>query len=591
MRVHRGLPILFLTVTSAAAARADDAPNIVTRGGAVRGFHDGVQHAYLGIPYGAAPVGDLRWRPTRPAAPWSGLHNGTQWGARCPQWSAKEHWNWERRGHGYARGQFFVDGSEDCLNLNVFTPPDAAPGSALPVMVYLHGGSDEYGDNRARVGALVEQGVIVVVPNYRLGVFGFMGHPLLTAEDGGLTSPNYGLYDQVEALRWVRDNVAAFGGDPDNVTLFGVSAGAQNAMSQLANPLARGLFHKAIVASGYTSRRRLADLELWGESVARWLGCDVAADVLGCLRSRSYEEVTDAYFGVCDTTPVLCDFHPVIDGITLVDQAADHLRTNPTVPLIVGTNSEEYDPILLFAWGVSPDLGVQVFANVFHEDNYLPWHPAPAQSDFLATLALYPVPGQIEPPPQNPHAPSAFAALGDYMADRAWGCNALALARNASTYAAEHGGATPVYRFYFTHKIAMEWLPRAGAFHPVQDAFLRKELESWGIEPTPARLELADAMTRYWTTFARTGDPNAAGLPAWPAYEPATRAHLELDTPIRTGAMLKERECAVIDPLRAIYEPLPPDTFGPNPPQNPCGTNWLTGVVTDCSLEGYVGPL
>jgi para-nitrobenzyl esterase len=591
MRHLSTLVVLSLTATSALAR--GDGPVVLTRGGEVRGLDDGVQRAYLGIPYGAAPVGALRWRPTRPAPAWSGLHNGTKMGSRCPQWAGKPNFNWDNdHRQGNAHGAVYVEGQEDCLNLNVYTPSGATPGSALPVMVYLHGGGDEGGDNRQQVAALVERGVVVVVPNYRLGVFGFMGHPLLTTEGGGLTSPNYGLYDQVEALRWVRDNATVFGGDPGNVTLLGVSAGAQNTMSQLANPLARGLFHKAIVASGYISRKRLPDVELWGQAIARRLGCEGAADVLACLRSRSYEELTDAYFGACDPTPLpSCEFVPAIDGITLVDQAADHLRTSPTVPLIVGTNSEEFDVFLLYGWGLPPDIGVQRFANFFYQENYVPWNPTPPQQHLLDTLALYPVPGQIAPAPQNPHASTAFFALSDYLADRTWGCNANALARNASTYAAAHGTATPVYRFYFTHKITADWLPRPGAAHAVQDAFLLKDLESWGIEPTAARLELADAVNRYWTNFAATGDPNGAGLPAWPAYEPATRAHVELDTPIRTGAMLKERECAVIDPVRAIYDPYPPEVFGPSPPQNPCGMNWLTLVEGDCSLEGYVGPL
>jgi para-nitrobenzyl esterase len=577
----------FLATLSAGNSLATPADPIVqTPKGRVRGFRDGVQNGYFNIPFGAPPVGPLRWRPTQPAQPWSGLLDGTKPGKRCPQWSGKPRWHWGRQGKKFQDGKTFADGDEDCLNLNVYTPADAKAGDRLPVMVYLFPGGDEYGDNRASMPAIVKQGIVLVIPNYRIGVFGFMAHPQLTTEGGGRTSPNYGLYDQTEALRWVRDNISSFGGDPNNVTLFGGSAGAQNAMLQVANPFSQGLFHRAIVASAYPARRKLHDQELWGDGIARRLGCgSEGSDVLDCLRRQNFADLADAWYRVCDPTPLPnCSFEPVVDGITFVDSVPDYLETHASVPLLLNNNSQEFDVFLLYGWEMPVDATVQDFADIYYQENYQPWYPTPPQQNLLDTLSFYPVPGQVAPVPQNPTAGSAFFAFSDYMGDHTWVCNENLIAQNAASFAPP----AAVYRSYLTFQGVFDWLPRPGATHMLQEAFFLEQLADSGIPSTPENLRLAEEMNAYWTNFAKYGNPNGPGLPEWPVYTPDSKQYLELNTPIAVRDHLKERECAMLDPLRTLhyYYPIPPEVFGPLPPQNPCGMNFLTGIVTHCPLDG-----
>lgn len=227
--------------TPLALPGAPAAPQIKTRSGIVEGKDDGTVRTFLGIPYAAPPVGNLRWKPPTPAVPWSGVRSVTAFGAYCMQGRIYDDMNF--------RGAV---GSEDCLFLNVWTPAKS-PGEKLPVMVWIYGGGFAAGstsEGRQDGTNLAKQGIVVVSMNYRLGVFGFLVHPELTKESEHHASGNYGLLDQWAALRWVHDNIAAFGGDPDNVTIFGESAGSFSVSAQMASPLAKGLFQRAIGESG-----------------------------------------------------------------------------------------------------------------------------------------------------------------------------------------------------------------------------------------------------------------------------------------------------------------------------------------------------
>ncbi len=230
-----------MALVLAAAAGGAAEIQVKTTAGLVKGttIEDGRIRVYKGIPFGAPPVGELRWQAPRPAAAWQGVREATEFGSRCMQ------------------GPIFSDivftnKSEDCLNLNLWTPaPKADEG--LPVMVWIHGGGFQAGsgaENRHDGTAFARRNVVIVTVNYRLGIFGFFSHPELTKESGRNASGNYGLLDQVLALEWVRDNIAAFGGDPKNVTIFGESAGSFAVSALMASPLAKGLFHKAIGESG-----------------------------------------------------------------------------------------------------------------------------------------------------------------------------------------------------------------------------------------------------------------------------------------------------------------------------------------------------
>src|SRR5271154_6227059 len=241
------------------AAAGASGPVAGTANGAVRGLASGAVDEFLGIPYAAPPVGPLRWRPPQPAARWSGVRGATQFAPHCPQLASP---------FGVAST------SEDCLFLNVFTPSHQPPGAGSPVMVWIHGGALVTGEsNDYDPTKLVEDGVTVVTINYRLGALGFLAHPALADANG--QSGDYGLEDQQAALRWVQRNIASFGGNPHNVTIFGESAGGLSTLSQVASPQAKGLFEKAIVESGSynLTQASLSSAEAAGTAFAAKAGC------------------------------------------------------------------------------------------------------------------------------------------------------------------------------------------------------------------------------------------------------------------------------------------------------------------------------
>src|SRR5262245_30829179 len=290
------LPSLVASAPMSASAAAGS-PVVATDKGPVRGVATGEVQAFLGIPYAAAPIGDLRWRPPQEHAAWQGVRDASELGAHCPQLASP-----------YGRPST----SEDCLFLNVFAPGKTNQGRPhlLPVMFWIHGGglvlglSDGYDPAK-----LVAQDVVVVTINYRLGELGFLAHPALAAESPTGAAGNYGLMDQQAAMRWVQRNIRAFGGDPDNVTIFGESAGGCGVPSRLASPLAAGLFDKAIVESGayWLVQPTLAMAEADGTAFATRAGC--SAQTAACLRSLSVSAILAA-----QTAPTMV---PNLDGFVL----------------------------------------------------------------------------------------------------------------------------------------------------------------------------------------------------------------------------------------------------------------------------------
>ena len=293
------------------ASGGEAAAQVKTATGLVTGTasSDGRIRIFKGIPFAAAPIGALRWQAPRPAAPWEGTRDATRFGPACLQ--------------GSIFGDIaFTDTSEDCLSLNIWTPattPVTIDTQRLPVMVWIHGGGFQAGagaEPRHDGEAFARKGVLLVTFNYRLGVFGFLAHPGLTKESGHSASGNYGLLDQIAALRWVQANIAAFGGDPGNVTIFGESAGSLSVSALMASPLARGLFHKAIGESGAFFPRSglapgsLASTEERGAKFAEALG----APSLAALRAVSGEAVLQA---ALKTQPW---FSPNLDGYVLPEE-------------------------------------------------------------------------------------------------------------------------------------------------------------------------------------------------------------------------------------------------------------------------------
>ncbi|MHC4996940.1 MAG: carboxylesterase/lipase family protein, partial [Planctomycetota bacterium] len=316
---------------------------VATRDGPIQGEATEGLAIFRGIPYLAPPVASLRWAPPQSPQPWQDTQNTTAFGAACPQPSSE-----------FLPG--FEPGvqNEDCLFANVWTPATAS-GENLPVMVSIHGGGYTIGSGSSEVfeaTKLATRGDVVVVTfNYRLGPLGFFSHPHLTAEGQG-TSGNYGLRDQVAMLEWVRDNAAEFGGDPDNVTIFGESAGGGSVCYLLASPLAKGLFHRAIIQSAdcFTPQRRLSvDAELpsaesLGTTVSDNLSCEgTAEEVLECMRSASFEDIAAAGNLASGAFAQGEKFWPIIDGEVIPAPVAELVSSNQhnRVPTITGTTARE----------------------------------------------------------------------------------------------------------------------------------------------------------------------------------------------------------------------------------------------------------
>ena len=484
---------LSVLTTAAHAARPVDPLQIKTDKGMVEGTltnNDQVR-AFKGIPFAAPPVGNLRWQPPQPAAKWKGIRPAKDFGSHSIQSS------------GYPDMVFHDPGaSEDCLTLNVWTPTDAKPGS-LPVMVWIYGGGFTSGgtsESRQDGQFLAHRNVVVVSMNYRLGIFGFFALPELTAESPHHASGNYGLLDQTAALEWVKNNIAAFGGDPNNVTIFGESAGSFAVSAQLASPLARGLFSKAIGESGgafYSSGLSFPTRESVEQ---RNLAFDQAVfgnSTLTDLRKLSAENILKA--ATAKITPPPPRFGPDVDGYFLPD----------SVPNIYAAGKQAHVP-LLAGWNADESRGQVIMAKT---KPTAATFAATAQTDFGENaqkfLTLYPATTDDE----------AFVSAGDFAGDHFIDYSTWRWLEAQTTT-----GNAPVFRYRLdlgspgdkNHKAIL------GAFHSDDIEYVFGTLDSrpeaiW----RPEDRKLSEQIGAYWTNFARTGDPNGPDLPNWPTYNAA----------------------------------------------------------------------
>lgn len=489
--------VLTAATTTAIMARSQTPPIVRVDGGDVQGVAaDGVE-SFRGIPFAAPPVGELRWRPPQKAAPWTGVREASDFGADCMQ---------GRFGPPPSAGAPPARvPSEDCLYLNVWRP--AAATARLPVMVWIHGGGFVGGSGASPFtsGAqLAKQGVVLVSINYRLGRFGFFALPALSRERPEEPKANYAYMDQIAALQWVTRNIAAFGGDPGNVTIFGFSAGGVSVHSLLASPMARGLFHKAVAQSAgsrdsvLTARPMREDgvdpnypvsAETIGVTFARSMGIDTTDDAaLAKLRGLSAEQVLRGAPAPGANTPQV-ETTPVLDGklITETAESAFKAGRQPRVPLLVGSNSADTAGNRIRATTKE-----ELFARFGQWSAQARAAYDPDGTGDLATLIARANDdfGQAEP---ARFAASAFATKG-----------------------------APVYRYRFSYvQAALREQMRAGAPHGGEIAYVFGTLVSRsGATLTPEDQAVSRLAQSYWVNFARTGNPNGGGLPTWPRHDP-----------------------------------------------------------------------
>lgn len=501
--------MVFALYTVALAASAD-IQAVRVDGGLVSGLDENGIRVYRGIPFAAPPVGELRWKEPQPVAAWEGVRDCSAFGPICPQTP-------------YPAMSMYVQPelpqSEDCLYLNVWTAAEAA--DRLPVMVWIHGGGLTRGAGSLPNydgAVLAQKGVVLVTFNYRLNVFGFLAHPALTAESPHHSSGNYGVLDQIAALEWVQRNIGRFGGDPQNVTIFGESAGSWSVNFLMASPLAKGLFHRAIGQSGsaFAANPSLSTpsggspaAETGGLALAKAANAAGLAD----LRALGASEVLRAY----DRLPENTALHPTanVDGYVLRDTVLNLFRSGKfnRVPVIVGSNADEMtsltDPSAvpstkeeLDAW-VAKEFGAAAA-------EYYTYYPAAGPSGVRD---------------------SYLAALRDRwftLGMRTW----------AQLNAAQ---GSPSYLYQFTKQPPVKGQAFFRAFHASEVAYVFGNLDPERAAYGDADRALAETLASYWVNFASSGDPNGAGLPRWEPYEPNGESYLAIgDLPSGQSHLLKE---------------------------------------------------
>jgi len=485
--------VLFATSLLLLPASPNNTKPIRIDAGLVSGLTDpsGVT-AYLGIPFAAPPVGPLRWRPPQPAAHWDGVRAADHFGASCMQNEIGSRLPWTK--------EFMTQGpiSEDCLFLNVWTAAKSPRGKQA-VMVFIYGGGFSEGSTVCAVydgAALAQKGVVVVSMNYRVGPLGFLVYPELTKKSEHHTSGNYGLLDQIAALQWVQKDIAAFGGDPGRVTVFGQSAGAISVDDLMRSPLAQGLFARAIAESGpglfpenlMGGADTLEKREQQGVKWAEAKGAHSLAD-LRAMPAADFYKPTPGANGPGGVGG------PMTDGWVIATERPAH-----QVPLMVGMVTGDTAFASMFGPQAPPTVeGYKTLAQKTYGDRA------------AAFLELYPV-------EKDSDVPAAKAAS---QVDR--GRVSLGLWCEAQV---KRSGT--VYTYYFGHAIPWPEHPEFGAFHSVELPYIFRTLKVMDRPWTSEDFKLSEVMSSYWSNFAKKGDPNGSGLPQWPSYNPDSHTTMEL---------------------------------------------------------------
>ncbi len=491
------IPALMTLALLPMMAPGQEPPAVVVTGGKIQGAPlKGGGAVFKGIPFAAPPVGDLRWREPMPVKPWTGVREATNFGARCMQ-----------GGEGVG---------EDCLYINVWTP-EWPSRSRKPVMLWIHGGGNFAGSSSEAIfdgESLARHGVVLVSANYRLGVFGFYEHPELTAESKHHASGNYGLMDQVAAMKWVEQNIARFGGDPRNVTIFGESAGALDINVLMTSPLTKGLYARLIGESGpVVEPPSLADGEKKGVSVA----ASLKANSLKAMRALSAEDLQKVTGqGLSFLGPLL---GVVVDGWVVPKQPFRVFEAGQEhrVDLLLGTNARELTRPFFPVAGLSEGLAAQ----------YGPLAPR--------AMNVYGLKDGKEPAPD----PVYGTAMAQWATDTQFRCGTVA----QLIWHSRAGNQS--YQFQFSQ--VPPGRESVGAAHGSELPYVFGTLSSVGPGPNRPNYAATDAtvsgqMQQYWTNFAKTGNPNGGPLPQWPKFDPAARAYMDLtaNSPVAREGLCRE---------------------------------------------------
>jgi len=505
-----------------------------TPDGALRGIRAHDVDSFLGVRYAQPPTGHLRWTPPRPVKPWQGVRSAEAYGNRCPALPS-------------SNGPLSL--TEDCLFLNVQRPATTRSGGRLPVYVWIHGGGLVNGSSNQHDGTkfVRETGIIVVTINYRLGVLGFLAHPALTAAQG--ESGNYGFMDQQQALRWVRRNIAAFGGDPRRVTIGGESAGGWSVCGHLAAPGSRGLFAGAVIESGSCPSWPQADADSFADQVASPVGCPATADpaAIACLRQVSVQALLDAannWFGpaLVNTTPTLPQ-----DPFVAVTSGAF-----TRVPVLIGANRDEGRTF------TDGDVG-------WTQQQYEQWVRDNFGPDADAVLAHYPWPATSDRW-TGAYLEAAVLTDSGFLAGIG-GCSGRFLTNAIAGY-------VPTFSYQFDHRTGPGVRPLPGyvwgAGHAAELAYMWPSFDN-GIPIAPtfnaAERRLAHDMVAWWGKFIRTGAPGSVGGTAWPRLDTSLGPKARLlslraggrSTPITDARLSAQHQCDFWDALFAPEQAARPD--------------------------------
>lgn len=493
---------------------------IVTGSGPVKGVKTTLSWVFKGIPYAAPPVGSLRWKlPVKPE-PWSTVRTADTFGNICPQYNTSG----------------TVTGDEDCLTLNVWTP-DLKPDIKRPVMVFIHGGGHEQGSGSLQMYDGTHLGGInvLVTINYRVGPFGFLAHPVLTVEGGDTASGDYGMHDQIFALKWVKDNIAKFGGDPERVMIFGQSAGSVSVCRLVASDKAAGLFSSASLMSGACVATKLADAEKKGTAMVTKLGCDAESDVAACMRSKSMTDVMKIFTPMTDGTGSLGknSFDGVVDGYLLSDMPHNIISGGKynKVPIIIGTTSEENGKN-------APDLTTEDEYKQAVLNLFLAAGISSAQAPNLRDLAVAQYPVSEFGTPR-----AAYVAL---TTDVKFTCLSR---RDSRTFVAMQD--KPVFRYWFRQvpENGGAEFQKAGAFHGIDLFYLFETLPFLMVTPSDNDNHIMEEMNLLWTTFAYDGDVSMLQSVYWPKYDTTNEQLLYIDKDMKLGADPRGSQCDFWDKI------------------------------------------